>query len=255
LKIALLLSMRRKFIGANWKMNLSKQESLDLFQALALNSMHFESKDVVIFPSQPFLSLFNPSKELSVGAQNFYGPELFGAYTGETSLSQLEDIGVKYTLVGHSERRNSFGEGDDFIIKKCFSALNRGLNVVFCCGESLIEREKGDHISFVTHQLSELILSLDESQLSQLVVAYEPIWAIGSGKVPSLQEINEMHQGIRELFEGKFGAKGQQIRIIYGGSCNEKNASDIFALTHVDGGLIGGASLKLDSFLEIIHSA
>jgi triosephosphate isomerase len=168
---------------------------------------------------------------------------------------QLKDLNINSVLVGHSERRLHFGEDTDFLCTKALTALSLGIQVFFCCGESDEIRSNGSAILFVEHQLKPLLSQLNQAHCPLLVIAYEPIWAIGTGKVPSLLEIEEMHSAIRALCSQYFDQDSTDtIRIVYGGSCNATNAKSIFQLPNVDGGLVGGASLEFDSFKEIIDS-
>ena len=247
--------MRKKIIGANWKMNLSLQEARTLFQGITTLKELDSTIDLVVFPPQVFTGLLQPTPTVKLGAQNAFGPELYGAFTGETSLKQLQDLNVTSVIVGHSERRMLFDEHDRFLCDKALTALSMGFQVFFCCGESDEVRIKGKAISYVREQLSPLLSVLNEEACASLVIAYEPIWAIGTGKIPTLSEIEEIHASIRELLKEYLDEDhANSIRIVYGGSCNATNAKSIFQLPNVDGGLVGGASLQLDSVKEIIAS-
>lgn len=247
--------MRKPIIGANWKMNLSCDEADQLYTKVSSLSESKSTVDLVVFPPQPYLALLSKKHGVSMGAQNAYAPDMFGAFTGETSLMQLKDLHVNSVLVGHSERRFHFGEDTDFLVAKANTALSLGIQVFFCCGESDEIRSNGAAITFVENQLEPLLHQLNQAHCPLLVIAYEPIWAIGTGKVPSLEEIEEMHAAIRALCSRYFDdASANAIRIVYGGSCNATNAKSIFQLPNVDGGLVGGASLQFDSFKEIIDS-
>lgn len=247
--------MRKKIIGANWKMNLSLHEARTLFQDIATLKEIDSSIDLVVFPPQVFTGLLHPTPHVKVGAQNAFGPAFFGAYTGETSLKQLQDLDVTAVLVGHSERRILFDENSIFLCDKALTALSMGFQVFFCCGESDEVRSNGMAISYVREQLKPLLSLLSLDTCASLVIAYEPIWAIGTGKIPTLSEIEEMHTSIRELIHEYMDEDhANLVRIVYGGSCNATNAKSIFQLPNVDGGLVGGASLKLDSIKEIIAS-
>ena len=247
--------MRKKIIGANWKMNLSLQEARTLFQGITTLKELDSTIDLVVFPPQVFTGLLQPTPTVKLGAQNAFGPELYGAFTGETSLKQLQDLNVTSVIVGHSERRMLFDEHDRFLCDKALTALSMGFQVFFCCGESDEVRIKGKAISYVREQLAPLLSVLNEEACASLVIAYEPIWAIGTGKIPTLSEIEEIHASIRELLKEYLDEDhANSIRIVYGGSCNATNAKSIFQLPNVDGGLVGGASLQLDSIKEIIAS-
>jgi len=247
--------MRRKFIGANWKMNLSKDEAEQLFIEISDGLKQYNQSDVVIFPPQAFLGLFEQTQTIKLGAQNAFGPNLFGAFTGETSLSQLSDLGITSLLVGHSERRINFFENDHLLCQKTIAAINLGFQVVFCCGEPLEVREKGEAISYIRDQINPVLNQISSDSLHNLVIAYEPIWAIGTGIVPGLAEVQEIHESIRAQLRLFYGDSGSQsVRIIYGGSCNAENARMLFSLRDVDGGLIGGASLQSSTFLSIVSA-
>jgi triosephosphate isomerase len=247
--------MRKKIIGANWKMNLSRLEAESLYHEISNLREVKEHVDLVVFPPQPFLGLLSLNSGAALGAQNVYGPEIFGAYTGETSLQHLIDLHIQYVLIGHSERRLYFNEHSDFIVAKAIAALNNGFQVFFCCGESMEIRENGTATSWVGEQLTSLFEQMDPKYCTSLVIAYEPIWAIGTGKVPSMDEITEMHGFIRGLCEQYFDAPfADAIRIIYGGSCTANNARAMAQLPNVDGFLVGGASLSYNSIQEIIAS-
>lgn len=247
--------MRKSIIGANWKMNLSCDEANQLYTKVSLLNKFESTVDLVVFPPQPYLALLSKMNGVALGAQNAYAPDMFGAFTGETSLMQLKDLNISSVLVGHSERRLHFVEDTDFLCTKALTALSLGIQVFFCCGESDEIRSNGNAIPFVENQLKPLLSQLNQAHCPLLVIAYEPIWAIGTGKVPTLGEIEEMHSAIRALCSHYFDqVSTDAIRIVYGGSCNATNAKSIFQLPNVDGGLVGGASLQFDSFKEIIDS-
>jgi triosephosphate isomerase len=246
--------MRKKFIGANWKMNLLYEEAIKLFADLSNSTLNTSEADIVVFPSSIYLSELSKMPGLPVGAQDLYFADS-GAFTGGIAARQLKSISCKYVLVGHSERRITFFETDEVINLKLKSAVRNDLKVVFCCGESLGIRESKKHLEFVTNQLMQGWKDLDETEMKNCIIAYEPIWAIGSGLNASKMEIEEMHGTIRRTVASCFShSLSQSIRIVYGGSCNQHNASDIFSFNDVDGGLIGGASLEFDSFEKIIKS-
>jgi triosephosphate isomerase len=246
--------MAKKYIiGANWKMNLSLQEATKLFHSLSDTILPDEQREVLVFVPQPFLGLFKSNECITVGAQNFHAPELFGAFTGETSLQHLKSLGVSTVLVGHSERRIHFGESNDTVMMKARKAVDEGFRVVLCCGEPLEVREKGEveALNFVHEQLK-LIENWPAVLLHNIIIAYEPIWAIGTGKTPTLDEIEYLQSNLHaKLFE----ATNVDFLLIYGGSCDSENSKEIFALNGVNGGLIGGASLIVDSLLQIIFNA
>jgi len=211
---------------------------------------------VVIAPSFPHLTEFakilNPYA--SLGSQNCAAEEN-GAFTGEVSAAMLKSAGVVYIIIGHSERRLHYHETDLEINKKVKLALAHGMTPVFCCGEKLYEREKGIHIEIVKQQVEKGLFDLSPGDFSRVVIAYEPVWAIGTGKTATPEQAQEMHRYIRNLLEHQYGAHiANQTPILYGGSCKASNARELFGNADVDGGLIGGASLDPKEFLEIIHS-
>lgn len=246
--------MRKKIAAGNWKMNLEWNDAKTLFQSLEGTSNG--DIEVIVFPSTPYLLplLNEKSNRIKIGAQNAY-PKDSGAYTGETSFSQLKSIGISHVLIGHSERREYFSESNEFLREKTDACLNHGITPVFCCGEPLEIREKNEEKSFVTKQIEESLFHLDSRELQKCVIAYEPIWAIGTGLTATIDQAEEMHKTIRNHIAGKYGDEiANNISILYGGSCNEKNAKELFSCPNVDGGLVGGASLKADSFKQIINS-
>jgi triosephosphate isomerase len=188
---------------------------------------------------------------IKLGAQNFY-PAENGAFTGEISTSHLLDAQVDAVLIGHSERRMYFNESDHFLKQKVDSAIQHGFQVVFCCGESLETRDKEEHLQFVNNQLEASLFHLSFTEFTKCIIAYEPIWAIGTGRTAMEEQIEEMHYSIRKWIEEKYDtATAENTSILYGGSCNGKNAKSIFSCPNVDGGLIGGASLTYEGFEEI----
>ncbi len=249
--------MRNKIVAGNWKMNNTLEEGLSLASEI-VNIVADELKDdVKMILCTPFIHLSNVSKiigdaeKVSLGAQNC-NDNLKGAYTGETSVDMLKSVGVEYVILGHSERRAYFGESNEFLAKKVKTVLEAGLTPIFCCGESLEIRESEAHFDFVTRQLTEGLFHLSAEEIKKLVIAYEPIWAIGTGVTASKEQAQEMHNNLRAHLAGKYGSEvSESISILYGGSCNPKNASDLFAQKDIDGGLIGGASLKSRDFVAI----
>lgn len=246
--------MRKKILAANWKMNLSLQEAKELF--MKYNSLLPQVNNIDYYIFSPSIFLYELRKvkgKLILGAQNFY-PEKSGAFTGEISISQLIDAQVNAVLIGHSERRMLFNESDELIKQKVDFSLQNGFNVIFCCGESIETRDKKEHINFVRNQLEVAFSHIKAADFSKCVIAYEPIWAIGSGRTANEKEIEEMHSAIRNWILKKYDVStSQNISILYGGSCNGKNAKSIFSCPNVDGGLIGGASLTFESFNEIAN--
>ncbi len=251
--------MRKKIVAANWKMNLSLEEGKSLVEAIVAGLPELnEMRQVVIAPS--FVHLTQTASQLDeydhvqVAAQNC-ATESSGAYTGEVSAAMLQSAGVHTVIIGHSERREYFHEADDQLLKKIHQALNNNMQVIFCCGEPLPVRDAGKENEYVAGQIEATLFQLTDDQMKHIVVAYEPIWAIGTGRTASAQQAQAMHAHIRSVLERKFGADtAQRTPILYGGSCNAQNAVELFACGDVDGGLIGGASLKADAFLTIINA-
>lgn len=243
--------MRKKIIAGNWKMNLLQHEANELVRSLSSQEV---SKDIIriVFPPFIYISeLINATDNLFVGAQNFY-PKESGAFTGEVSITQLKDLGVKYVLVGHSERRMYFNESNSFLKQKVDAALANDIHVIFCCGEPLEIRDENNHESFVINQLEESLFHLSDQEITNVTIAYEPIWAIGTGRTASSQQAENMHACIRKSITDKYNLNiGDSISILYGGSCNPTNAKELFACDNVDGGLIGGASLNASDFHAI----
>lgn len=251
--------MRKKIVAGNWKMNLSKMEAMHLYGEIELSVENMDAPDVVCFA--PFVHIDaltqaqNDKSRLVLGAQNFY-PAVNGAFTGEISVHHLKDLGIDTVLIGHSERREILNENDDFIKQKVDAAIQSGFNIFFCCGESLATRDAGQAKAFVAGQLRNSLLHLPINKMVDVVIAYEPIWAIGTGLTATKEEANEMHQHIRSVLTNTFNATvANETRILYGGSCNPSNAADLFGMSDIDGGLIGGASLQAQDFLKIIHAA
>lgn len=247
--------MRKKIVAGNWKMNLLSQEAETLFDTIN-DKLSIEGVSVMVFPPAIFLNQLKQkgSSKISLGIQNFY-PKAKGAYTGEISVSQAKDCGVSYVLVGHSERRAYFSESNAFLKEKVESALENGLDVMFCCGEPLMIREMNQEMTFVRLQLEESLFHLDATKIQKCVIAYEPVWAIGTGMTASVAQAEEMHAVIRSWLVEKYGVQvADSVSILYGGSCNSENAKELFACPNVDGGLIGGAALDPDSFLKIVNA-
>jgi triosephosphate isomerase len=253
--------MRRKIIAGNWKMNMSFSEADDLL-ALIIADIADNGKpvnvDVVICPPAVYLELATDlasNKQVFVGAQNVSSFE-DGAYTGEISAAMLESIEVDYCIVGHSERRKYFNENDEELASKVKLLLAHGITPIFCCGELLDDRNDDRHMEVVSNQIKNTLFHLAGEEFQKLVIAYEPVWAIGTGKTATPEQAQEMHAFIRALIAKKYsGATADQCSILYGGSCNASNAAELFSKQDVDGGLIGGASLKADDFAIIIRSA
>lgn len=247
---------RKKIAAANWKMNTTVEEGLELLGNLC--SCHLDGGTEVVICA-PATHLYALSKSthpghVHLGGQNIY-TQPSGAYTGEISGAMLKSAGAEYVIIGHSERRGYFGEMDDFLGQKVLAALSHNLIPIFCCGEGLNIRKEGGHVDHVINQLKEAFDVLTPEQVSELVIAYEPIWAIGTGETASPEQAQEMHAAIRTYLSENYGAEiADNLSILYGGSVKPNNAKEIFGQQDVDGGLVGGASLKPDSFAEIVNS-
>ena len=247
---------RKKIVAGNWKMNMTQDQSINLISEL--NQITSNDVEIKIAPSFTNLSkaiLMLENSKIEVIAQNVHFEER-GAFTGEISVEMLKSIGVSNIIIGHSERRKYFNENDSLLYKKVKTAIDNSLNIIFCVGEELPEREKGNHFELIKNQIINGLFGLDKDQIKNVVVAYEPVWAIGTGKTAENYQIQEMHEFIRKLFNDKYGSDiSQQIRILYGGSVKPNNAEEIFSLNDVDGGLIGGASLNFSDFNAIVQAA
>jgi len=251
--------MRKKFIAGNWKMNLDIQLSEQLIKEILknLNKEVFLKADVVVCP--PFTSLLTvynliKDSDIKLGAQNLHY-ENEGAFTGEISALMLKSVGCQYVILGHSERRQYFLESDKTVNLKIKKALEYSLNPIVCVGETLVQRESGIQESIVEEQVKNCLKEITSEQLKKIVIAYEPVWAIGTGHTATPAQANEMHKKIRSVIEGLYSTEcAKELKILYGGSVNEKNSADLFAQSDIDGGLIGGASLRSKSFTEIIFS-
>lgn len=252
--------MRKKIVAGNWKMNKSLEEALSLTSEV-VNMVRDEVRgDVEVVLCTPYIYLPVLQKyvqevdRISLGAQNCHH-KASGAFTGEISASMLSAIEVPYVIIGHSERRQYFGETDALIAEKVKIALENGLKPIFCCGELLEQRQNEDFIAIVKNQITAALFDLSAEDFGKVVIAYEPVWAIGTGLTASSAQAQEMHAALRAHVAEKFGAQvADDTTILYGGSCNEKNADELFACPDVDGGLIGGASLKSREFTNIIKS-
>lgn len=248
--------MSRKIVAGNWKMNKSWDEAKSLISSLNANSIVFpESVQVIIAPPAPYLRALVDLADgrIAVAAQNCSDKES-GAFTGEWSAKMLASCGVSHVIIGHSERRAIFGEDNALVAAKVKAVLDAGLKVIFCCGESLEERESNRQKEIVLEQLRSALLDLSAEELSRAIIAYEPVWAIGTGKTASDEQVQEMHDFIRKQVRSAYGVLADLIPILYGGSCKASNAAGIFSKPDVDGGLIGGASLNAEEFTAIIQA-
>jgi triosephosphate isomerase len=249
--------MRKKIVAGNWKMNLDKTKAESLTQELveALGDLPQDQRVMVCPPSihlSSVAAVASGSKVLEVGGQNMHQAES-GAYTGEISGPMLKSYGIHSVLLGHSERRAYFHEGNDLLRQKVDAALASGIEVVYCFGEMLEERENDTHFQVVSSQLKEALFHLEAAQWQNIVLAYEPVWAIGTGRTASPEQAQEMHAHIRGVLTQHYGQEcADGVSILYGGSVKPDNAREIFGQPDVDGGLIGGASLKKDDFMAIV---
>ena len=249
---------RKTIIAGNWKMNKTPSETkafAEEFKALLPKTKWCDI--VVCVPAADLSAAVRAFKDsrIAVGAQNVYF-EKSGAYTGEVSADMLADLGVRYVIVGHSERRALFGETDEVVNKKVHAALNAGLNPIICVGESLAQREMGVTLELIALQVKSALAGVGAEQMRRCVVAYEPIWAIGTGKTATSEQASEVCTAIRALIRAQYGARvARSVTIQYGGSMKPDNARELLAHEDIDGGLIGGASLEAKSLMEIVHAA
>ncbi len=273
--------MRQKIVAGNWKMNTTLSEGIDLVNQIVAK-IEEVPQDVKLIVNTPFTHLFPVSKiigdikcpfcrsKISLGAQNCADKEK-GAYTGEVSAKMLASVGkavgtvagapegavgapVEYVILGHSERRGYYGETNAILLEKIKLALAEGLKVIYCVGEALEERKAGKHFEVVGNEIKEVLFSLSPEQMANVIVAYEPIWAIGTGETATKEQAQEIHEFIRKTLSEKFGALAEETSILYGGSCKPSNAKELFSQKDIDGGLIGGASLKAEDFIAIAKS-
>lgn len=251
--------MRKKIAAGNWKMNTSLQDGIELAKKIQQFATHFDSHNKGIILGTPFthissvVSVVDPNK-ISVAAQNCAAWEK-GAYTGETSAEMIASTGANSVIIGHSERRQYFHEDNNTLLTKTRLCLKNNLQPIFCCGELLEERESNNQFIVVGEQLNEGLFALNPEDFSKVIIAYEPVWAIGTGKTASPAQAQEMHAFIRSLITEKYGSQiANETSILYGGSCNAGNAKELFSQNDVDGGLVGGASLKAEEFIEIINA-
>ncbi|HVZ96285.1 MAG TPA: triose-phosphate isomerase [Chitinophagaceae bacterium] len=251
--------MRKQIAAANWKMNCTVQQANELIDGLMNEKISVTAdREVVLAVPFPYLMLAKEKLKnvtgFKVAAQNCY-TKTSGAFTGEVSVTMLQSIGVDYVIIGHSERREIFGEDNAMLAQKTDVCLGAGLMPIFCCGEPLAIREQGTQNEFVANQLQESLFHLEPGQMKSFVIAYEPIWAIGTGKTATAEQAQDMQAFIRKILAGKYGSDiAESISILYGGSVKANNAAEIFAKPDVDGGLIGGASLIPAEFVSIIKS-
>lgn len=250
-------SKRQQIVAGNWKMNTTIAEGVALANAVVEKAT--DLRGLVVFAA-PFTHIdavhqaVKGHKNIHVAGQNCHD-EAKGAYTGEISADMLLSAGAEFVIIGHSERRQYFKEDNVLLAKKVDIALSKGLRPIFCCGEPLAIREKGTHNNYVSKQLKASLFHLTEEQFKHIAIAYEPIWAIGTGRTATSQQAQDMHLIIRKVISRKYGKRvANATPILYGGSCNASNAAELFSQPDVDGGLIGGASLKADDFVAIINA-
>lgn len=247
---------RKKIVAGNWKMNNGLQETKLLINELKTEVNHCEC-DVMIAPSfvclQTAIDLLT-NNDIEVVSQNVHHEEN-GAYTGEVSAKMLSSIGIKTTIIGHSERREYFNETHDMLKHKVDTSLENSMKIIFCFGEQLKDRKTNNHSTIISNQISESLFHLNSSDWDNIILAYEPVWAIGTGETASSDQVQEMHSFIRNFIAQKYSAElAQNVSILYGGSVKPSNAKEIFSMEDVDGGLIGGASLKSKDFFSIVNS-
>jgi len=249
--------MREKVVAGNWKMNTTVEEGKKLAQAIFDMD---KPSDVTLIVAPPYTHLttvqevIKGKEGIHLSAQDCY-LKVSGAYTGAISPSMIRSTGASYTILGHSERRSYFQDDNVMIFQKMRAALSEGLKIILCVGEKLDQREVGDHFKVVQNQLEETICKFSKQEGKEVILAYEPVWAIGTGKTATAEQANEMHGFIREVIAQHFDNRfAEQIPILYGGSCKPGNAKELFSQSNVDGGLIGGASLSADDFLAIALS-
>lgn len=251
--------MRKKIIAGNWKMNKNADEALALAKEISIKckAESLVNTEVMLFPAFPFIPIVSEQVKDSgvrVGAQN-NSLHKSGAYTGEVSAEMIVSCGADSVLVGHSERRQYFAETNHVLAEKINRALEVGLQPIYCCGEVLEERDNGTFLSVVENQIAQALYHLSENEIKKTIIAYEPVWAIGTGRTASAEQAQEVHAHIRKVLADQYGKEiADTILILYGGSCNPTNAKALFSMPDIDGGLIGGASLKADDFYAIIQS-
>ena len=250
--------MRKNIVVGNWKMNLNREEGIKLVEEVISLVSSDNNVEVVFSPSFLYLHKVNKmcanDNLLQTASQNISHNES-GAFTGEVSAQMVNSLNVKYTILGHSERREYFNETNIELKQKVDLSLKNNLEIIFCCGESLNQRESGVHFDWIKQQLTESVFHLTEKEFEKVVIAYEPIWAIGTGITASSDQAEEIHQFVRNVITEKYNENiAENTPILYGGSCNPTNAKELFSKKNIDGGLIGGASLNAENFTRIIKS-
>ncbi len=250
--------MRKKIVAGNWKMNTTVPEGVELAKAVLAKSAEVPA-GIGLIVATPFTHLCPVAgvvngTRVELSAENCADKEK-GAYTGEVSAAMIASTGAQWTILGHSERRQYYGETDEKLVEKVKLALANGLKVILCVGENLDEREAGRHFEVVKTQIENVLFQFTAEEMASIVVAYEPVWAIGTGKTATAEQAEEIHACIRQILAGHFGAQvAEDTTILYGGSCKPSNAKELFAQKDIDGGLIGGAALKADDFIGIALS-
>ena len=250
--------MRKKIVAGNWKMNTTVPEGIELAKQVVARAAETPA-NVGLIVAAPFTHLAAVAdaikgSKVELAAQNC-ADHTSGAYTGEVSVAMLKSVGCNWTILGPSERRQYYGETDEKLVVKTQLALAEGLGVILCVGENLDEREAGRHFEVVTSQIKNVLFNFTAEDMKKIVVAYEPVWAIGTGKTATAEQAEEIHACIRKVLADKFGAQvAEDTTILYGGSCKPSNAKELFAQKDIDGGLIGGAALKADDFIGIALS-
>jgi len=248
--------MRKKIVAGNWKMNKTLQEGIELAKTI---NRQVEENGVIVVLCTPFIHLSEVSQTITkdplyLGAQNC-ASEASGAYTGEVSCEMIKSTGADYVIIGHSERRSYYHEDDATLNKKVKQALANNLFPIFCCGEVLQERQSGIHMHVVKTQIEKGLFDLSPEDFGKVIIAYEPVWAIGTGVTATSAQAQEMHKAIRDLVSERYGRQtADNTTILYGGSCKPSNAKELFANPDVDGGLIGGASLSASDFMGIVNA-
>ena len=251
--------MRTQIAAANWKMNTTLDQATELFQQLKQQLPVLQQhQQIIVAVPFPYLTLATTTtlslQNVYIAAQNCHH-KASGAYTGEVSAEMLQSLGIQYVIIGHSERRNYYNESNTLIAEKINMALQYNIQPIFCCGEPLDIRKAGIQNDFITQQLQESLQHLTADKLSNIIIAYEPIWAIGTGETATATQAEDMHTHIRSWISTNFGTSiSSTLSILYGGSVNANNAKEIFSQPNVDGGLVGGASLKADEFVHIVKA-
>ncbi|MEC9375075.1 MAG: triose-phosphate isomerase [Pseudomonadota bacterium] len=251
--------MRTPMVAGNWKMNGTLESVNSLMRDISLGAKNYPGVDILVFPAFVHLSyvksvISKKSDEVGLGAQNI-SSEPGGAFTGEVSGLMLSDLGCKYVLIGHSERRLIMGESDLDVAGKFAAAQHSGLTPILCVGETLEQRQSGEALDVIEAQLFTVIKAVGIESFNNAVVAYEPVWAIGTGETAQPDQAQEIHAALRNMVASQSAKIAEQLRLLYGGSCNASNADDLFKMSDIDGGLIGGASLKASDFISIVKAA